>query len=89
MNDTPYASAMGSLMYGMVCTRADLGYSSSLVARFMSNPGRAHQEAIKWILRYVSNSTKYGLIYGRDRTTNPLCLIGYVDSDYTGDFDKR
>jgi len=31
----PYASAMGSLMYAMVCTRPDLAYAISTVSRFM------------------------------------------------------
>ena len=34
-----YASAVGSLMYAMVCTRPNLAYSVSTVSRFMSNLG--------------------------------------------------
>ena len=37
MSRVLYASAVGSLMYGMVCTRADLAYTVSIVSRFMSN----------------------------------------------------
>ena len=41
MNGTPYTSDTGSLMYGMVCTRPDIGYSSSLVTRLVSNPSKS------------------------------------------------
>jgi len=38
----PYASAVGSLMYGMVYTRLDLAYAVSTVSQFMSNPRKQH-----------------------------------------------
>ena len=37
MSEVPYANAVGSLMYAMVCTRPDLAYSVSLVSKFMEN----------------------------------------------------
>jgi len=37
MSRVPYASAVRSLMYIMVCTRPDLGYTVSTISRFMSN----------------------------------------------------
>ncbi|MCI62396.1 GDSL esterase/lipase 1-like, partial [Trifolium medium] len=48
MAKIPYASAIGSLMYAMVCTRPDIGHAMGVVSRFMSNPGKAHWEAVKW-----------------------------------------
>jgi ATP-binding cassette subfamily B (MDR/TAP) protein 1 len=42
MQKVPYASAVGSLMYAMVCTRPDIAQAVSTVSRFMSNPGRPH-----------------------------------------------
>jgi len=38
----PYASAVESLIYAMVCTRPDLAYAVSTVSRFMLNPGKQH-----------------------------------------------
>ena len=35
----PYASAVGSLMYAMVCTRPDIAPVVELVSRYMANPG--------------------------------------------------
>ena len=34
----PYASAVGSLMYAMVCTRPDIAHAVGVLSRFMSNP---------------------------------------------------
>jgi hypothetical protein len=47
MEHVPYASAVGSLMYAMVCTRTDIAHAVSTVSRFISNPGRPHWEAGK------------------------------------------
>ena len=42
MASIPYANAVGSLMYAMVCTRPDLAYAVSMVSRYMHNPGKEH-----------------------------------------------
>ena len=88
MLKTPYASSVGCLMYAMVLTRPDLSYAVSLVSRFMSNPGKEHWRAVKWILRYLRGTTSYGLLYGGERANYNL-VEGSVDSDYAGDLDNR
>lgn len=47
MSSVPYANLVGSLMYGMVCSRPDLAHAMSVVSRFMCDPGRTHWEAAK------------------------------------------
>ena len=42
MDAVPYTSGVGSIMYGMVCTRPDLAHAVSVVSRFMVEPGQAH-----------------------------------------------
>ena len=42
MSKVPYASAIGNLMYVMVCTRQDIAHAVGVVSRFMSRP-RVHQ----------------------------------------------
>ncbi|WVZ01025.1 hypothetical protein V8G54_027094 [Vigna mungo] len=84
MSKVPYSSAVGSLMYAMVCTRPDIGYAVGVVSRFLSNPGKEHWEAIKWILRYLRGSAKSSLCFGN----GDLKLIGYSDSDMVGDVDS-
>ena len=50
MATVPYASAVGSLMYAMVCTRPDITHAVGVVSRFLSNLGKEHWNAVKWIL---------------------------------------
>ena len=38
MSRVLYASAIGSLMYAMVCTRLDIAHAVGVVSRFLSNP---------------------------------------------------
>ena len=42
MQKIPYASAMGSIMYAMLCTRPDVSCALSLTSRYQSDPGEAH-----------------------------------------------
>ena len=42
MMKVPYASAVKSLMYTMVCTWSYIGYVVGMVNQFMSNLGREH-----------------------------------------------
>ncbi|KAL4559971.1 hypothetical protein LXL04_032119 [Taraxacum kok-saghyz] len=53
MARVPYSSAVGSLMYAMICTRPDLAYAVSMVSRYMANPGKEHWKAVQWIFRYL------------------------------------
>ncbi|XP_071940223.1 secreted RxLR effector protein 161-like [Coffea arabica] len=86
MAKVPYSSAVGSLIYVMVCIRPDLAHAVSVVSRFMANPGKERWLAVKRIFRYLRDASDVGLIYGGDIE----CLItGYSDSDYTGDIDSR
>ena len=38
MSKLPYASAIGSLMYAMMCTRPGIAHAVRLVNRYMSRP---------------------------------------------------
>ena len=57
MSVVPYASAIGSIMYAMLCTRPDVNLAVSLVGRYQSNPGMEHWTTVKNILKYL-NRTK-------------------------------
>ena len=65
MTHVPYASAVGSLMNAMVCTRPDLSQVVSMVSRYMHDPGQGHWEAVKWILRYIKGTINVGLYLRR------------------------
>ena len=42
MKVIPYASAIGSIMYAMLCTRPDVCLAISLAGRYQSNSGVDH-----------------------------------------------
>ncbi|GJW86542.1 putative RNA-directed DNA polymerase [Tanacetum coccineum] len=84
MDRVPYASAVGSLMYAMVCTRPDLAHAVGVVSRFLSNPGKKHWEAVKWIFRYLRGTSKLGITFGNGK---PM-LVGFTDSDMAGNKDN-
>jgi len=88
MTHVPYASAIDSLMYAMVCTRPDLLQIVSMISRYMHDPGRGHWETIKWILRYIKGTINVGLVFEKDSICKQEC-VGYVNSEYAGDIDKR
>ena len=88
MSKVPYASAVGSLMYAMVCTRPDISQAVGVVSRYMHDPGKEHWQAVKWILRYILNTVDIGLVFQQDKQDGQ-CVVGYCDSDYAGDLDKR
>jgi len=42
MTQTPYANAVGALIYAMICTRPDISHVVSTVSRYMHDPGKGH-----------------------------------------------
>ena len=53
MSSIPYASAVGSIMYAMLCTRPDVAYALGIASRFQTDPGEDHWKAVKNILKYL------------------------------------
>ena len=72
-------------MYAMVCTMHDLAYAVRVVRRFMSNPGESHWAAIKWILRYLRDTSK--CVYVLEMVI--LYCMAIQDADYARDKDSR
>eukprot|EP00252_Welwitschia_mirabilis_P018673 TRINITY_DN4156_c0_g1_i5.p1 TRINITY_DN4156_c0_g1~~TRINITY_DN4156_c0_g1_i5.p1 ORF type:complete len:1283 (+),score=262.04 TRINITY_DN4156_c0_g1_i5:125-3973(+) len=85
MMDIPYTSVVGSLMYAMVCTRPDLAQAVGVVSRYMSNPGRTHWEAVKWMLRYLKGTQDHSLCFGG----SGLKVVSYSDANFAGCGDTR
>ena len=85
MSRIPYASAVGSLMYAMLCTRPDIYYAVGVVSRYQSDPGEEHWIAVKHILKYLRRTRDYMLVY----SSGSLETIGFTDSDFQGDIDSR
>ena len=84
MKDVPYASAIGSIMYAMLCTRPDVCLAISLAGRYQSNPRVDHWTTVKNILKYLKRTKDMFLVYGGDKE---LVVNGYVDASFGTDPD--
>ncbi|CAI7896760.1 unnamed protein product [Closterium sp. NIES-54] len=80
----PYPALVGCLMYLMTCTRPDLAYPLSLLARYVA-PGRQrkmHWDAAKRVLRYLCSTSGMGLVLGG---RGPVVLTGHADASWVDD----
>jgi hypothetical protein len=81
MSRVPYVSAVGSLMYVMVCTRPDIAHAVGVLSRYMSKPGKDQWTTIKRVFRYLRGTASYGLCYqGRPGLDRVLDIHGFVDA---------
>ncbi|KAK1694815.1 hypothetical protein QYE76_011512 [Lolium multiflorum] len=84
MSQIPYASAVGSIMYAMLCTRPDIAHAVSLTSRYQSDPGMEHWTAVKNILKYLKRTKDMFLCYGGDQE---LVVTSYTDASWNTDPD--
>ena len=82
----PYRETVGALLHISYRTRPDISHAVSVFARFNSNPGRQHWNAVKNLLRYLKSTSSIGLVLGG---RNPLQLTAYVDANFAQDPDSR
>ncbi|KAK9053671.1 hypothetical protein SSX86_024745 [Deinandra increscens subsp. villosa] len=85
MASIPFASAIGSIMYAMLCTRPDVSYALSVTSRYQQTPGLAHWTAVKNILKYLRNTTDMFLVYGG--VDEELTVRCYTDASFQTDRD--
>ncbi|GJT09156.1 retrotransposon protein, putative, ty1-copia subclass [Tanacetum coccineum] len=64
MQNLPYASAVGSIVYVMRCTRPNVAFVQNITSQFQQNPGDLHWTAVKNILKYLLNTKDMFLVYG-------------------------
>ncbi|KAK8540294.1 hypothetical protein V6N12_046581 [Hibiscus sabdariffa] len=84
MSQIPYASAIGSIMYAMICTHPDLSYALSMTSRYQANPGEGHWVAVKNILKYLRRTKDVFLVFGGKEQ---LSIKGYTDASFQTDKD--
>jgi len=82
----PYISIVGSLMYLALTTRPDIAYTARVLARFNSNPGLGHWQAVKHVLHYLKGTLDHKLTYRPSDAPEPF--ITYSDADYGGNPDN-
>ncbi|CAI7875210.1 unnamed protein product [Closterium sp. NIES-53] len=80
----PYPELAGCLMYLMTCTRPDLAYPLSLLARYVA-PGRhrkVRRDAAKRVLCYLCSTLGMGLVLGG---RGLVVLTGHADASWVDD----
>jgi hypothetical protein len=87
LDNVPYRELVGGLLYASGWTRPDITYATGQVSKFMSKPIKEHWTAAKRILRYLKGAMAMQIKYGRH--DEGLELVGYADSDWTGDTSDR
>jgi hypothetical protein len=84
MRVVPYASAIGSIMYVMICTRPDVSYALSATSKYQSNYSDAHWIIVKNIQKYLRRTKEAFLVFGGEEE---LIVKGYSDASFQIDTD--
>ena len=79
---TEYMQVVGALLWLASFTRPDLTYAASVLARFVSNPGKPHYTAMQRTLAYLFHSATHGLLFKPDKCD----LVVYSDADWSTKF---
>jgi hypothetical protein len=84
MRAIPYALAIGSIMYAMICTRPNVSYALSATSRYQSNYDDAHWTIVKNILKYLRRTKEVFLVFGGEKE---LIVKDYSDASFQTDTD--
>jgi hypothetical protein len=79
MRAISYPSAIGSIMYAMLCTCPNVSYALSATSRYQSNYGEAHWTIVKNILKYLKRTKEVFLMFGGKEE---LLVKGYSDTSF-------
>jgi hypothetical protein len=66
-----YQSKVGSLNFSSNQTRPDIAFATGYVARYASNPNRAHMDAVDRIFTYLKSDPRKGIVYSEETATLP------------------
>lgn len=69
-------------------TRPDITYTVNKLCKFMSNPGPAHWQALKHLLRYLKGTASMGLYYNFIQQARVASVHGYSDSSWADCVDS-
>ena len=81
-----YRQAIGSLMYCMLATRADISYACGFLSRYLDKPTKHLWSTAMKVFRYLKATKYYGPVF-KDLGSNEL--LGYADADYAGCNNSR
>ena len=88
MQNIPYRSAVGSLLWLALTFRPDIAFAVTQVARFAASPKPSHWTAVKRIMRYLRGTIEFGIAFWK-REPSQFKLQGYSDSNWAGCIETR
>ena len=88
MSHVPYASAIGRLMYAMVCTKPNIAHAMGVLSRYMSKSGKENWTVVKRLFRYFRGTKDHAICYqGRAQLDRVLDVYGFIVLNWDGDLD--
>ena len=76
MKSVLYKARVGSLIFAMVDTRADIIFAVSTVSQFMSKAGPPHWMVVKHIMRYLKGTLDFkSCLDGKDIALREFCNV--------------
>ncbi|GKE60164.1 hypothetical protein Tco_1510531 [Tanacetum coccineum] len=88
MQNVPYASVVGSIMYAVRCTRPDVAFTKNITSRFQQMPSEDHWTVVKNILKHLRNNKDMFLIYSGNLEAE-LIVTCYCDAGFETDRDDK
>ncbi|KAK5771314.1 hypothetical protein PVK06_047511 [Gossypium arboreum] len=82
MSKIPYASAIRSIIYAMLCTHPDVSYALSMISRHQVDPSEGHWVAVKNILKYLRRTKDTFLIYGGEEELSVKVIDSTTKAKY-------
>ena len=80
---TEYMTVVGGLLWLAACTRPDLCYTVSTLARYIGNPGPSHYKAMLRALAYLHETRSQVLHFAPTISDHPLQV--YSDASWLAD----
>ena len=87
MENRPYRSLVGSLLYVATGTRPDVAFAVGRLSRHLEKPSEEHWNAAIRVLRYLKSTAAHGICY-RSKPGD-LKLSAFCDADWGSDKDNR
>ena len=78
-----YPKIVGKLLWIANCTRPDLSFAVSVLARHMREPSQEHYAAVQRTLRYLEGTRNVGLTYRSDRQQESI--TAHSDASWASD----
>ena len=86
--DVPYRQLVGALIHLSNTVRPDIAFAVGFLSRHMQDPTKAHWNAAKHVLKYLSGTCENGVTFKRQENTESK-LVGFCDADFAGEIKDR